>query len=969
MREIPSSYELISKTGLGDLHAVGYVLRHRKSGANIALVENDDDNKVFYVGFRTPPKDSTGVPHIIEHSVLCGSKKYPTKDPFVELVKGSLNTFLNAMTYPDKTVYPVASCNDKDFDNLIDVYMDAVLHPNIYEREEIFRQEGWHYEMESEDDELTINGVVYNEMKGAFSSPDDVLNREIMNSLFPDTPYGVESGGDPKNIPDLTYEQFLEFHKTYYHPCNSYIYLYGNMDFVEKLEYLDREYLSKYSRIDVESEIPMQKAFSKPAEIYKKYPIASDDDGEDGTYLSLNYVVGDALDAELYQAFDIVDYALLSAPGAPLHQALIDAGIGKDILGGYDSGTLQPVFSVIAKGANESDKERFLEIIHTTLEQQVKNGLDKKALLAGINSAQFRYREGDFGSFPKGLIYGLQCLDSWIYNDAQPFMHMHATEVLDRLRDKVESGYFEEIVEKYLLNNTHASIVIVTPEQGLTSKEDEQLRQRLAQYKDTLTKWEIADIVEGTKHLKEYQETPSTPEELATIPMLTREDLSRKVRPYYTDEYEIADTKVLHHNINTNGIHYLNLVFDIGHISEKDYSKLSFLVRILGLLDTEQYAYADFANEVNLYTGGLSVSQQLYSKLEGGWINTIEVRGKFLFDMADKAIPLMEQMAFHTTLTDTKRIHELLNQEISRMQQRLQSAGSAVAALRSSSYFSEVALINEMFTGIAYYDFLKDFEEHFDAQVDSFRSDAARLLNAIFRKENLLVSSIGPKESLEQVRTYLADICNELFVGDYERTAPELVPTRKNEGFMTAGQVQFVARSGNFKEAGYDYHGAMKILKVILSYDYLWINVRVKGGAYGCSSEFGRHGNFYLVSYRDPNLSETNEIFEKTPEYIANFDADERDMTKYIIGTISGMDTPLTPSQNGLRSLGAYMTGVPIELLEKERNQVIDATVEDIRALAPAVEKALEQNYICVVGNEDAIQKNKELFQTTAPLI
>lgn len=969
MREIPSSYEFIGKTGLGDLHAVGYVLRHRKSGANIALVENDDDNKVFYIGFRTPPKDSTGVPHIIEHSVLCGSDKYPTKDPFVELVKGSLNTFLNAMTYPDKTVYPVASCNDKDFDNLIDVYMDAVLHPNIYQHEEIFRQEGWHYELENAEDELTINGVVYNEMKGAFSSPDDVLNREIMNSLFPETPYGVESGGDPHNIPDLTYEQFLNFHRTYYHPCNSYIYLYGNMDFVEKLEYLDREYLSHYDSFTVESEIPLQTPFEEPVEITKKYPVASEEELEDGTYLSLNYVVGTALYADLYQAFDIIDYVLLNSPGAPLRKALIDAGIAKDILGGYDSGTLQPLFSIIAKGANAVDKQAFLDIIHDTIQQQVRDGFDKKALYAAINSSQFRYREQDFGSFPKGLIYGLQCLDSWLYSDEQPFMHMHATEVLNRLRDRVESRYFEDLVEKYILNNAHAAVVIVSPEQGLTAREDEELKQKLAHYKDTLTKWEIEEIVASTKHLKEYQETPSTPEELATIPMLTRADLSRKVRPYHIEELDVDDIHVLHHNINTNGIHYLNLVFDIGHISEKDYSTLSFIMRILGLLDTESYSYADFANEVNLYTGGISVSQQIYTKITKGWTNTMEVRGKFLYEHAAQAIPLMEQMAFHTKWEDAKRIHDLLNQEISRMQQRLQSAGNAVAALRAKSYFSETSMIAELFSGIAYYEYLKEFEANFDARVADFQADAKRLLNSVFRRENLLVSVIGDGTALEQVREYLPSVCNELFTADYERTMPEFTLEKKNEGFMTAGQVQYVARAGNFAEAGYTYCGAMKILKVILGYDYMWINVRIKGGAYGCSNDFGRHGNMHFVSYRDPNLAETNQVFDETPAYIEGFDADERDMTKYIIGTISGMDVPLTPAQDGLRSLGAYLTGVPISLLEKERNEVIDATVADIRALAPAVKAALEQNYLCVVGNEDVIRENRDLFGTIAPLI
>ena len=396
-----NAYELIKEENLGDLNSKGYVLRHKKSGAHISLIENDDDNKVFYIAFRTPPKDSTGVAHIVEHTVLCGSDKYPLKDPFVELVKGSMNTFLNAMTYPDKTVYPVASCNDQDFKNLMDVYMDAVFHPNIYHDPEIFMQEGWHYELESREDDLTINGVVYNEMKGAFSSPDDVVNREILNSLFPDNTYSVESGGDPKVIPELTYEDFLGFHKKYYHPCNSYIYLYGNMDMDERLDYLDREYLSKYDKIEVDSEIKKQEPFTRPRAVDKTYPISSAEDERDATYLAYTFVISDALDQELYQAFDVLEYALFSSPGAPVRTALLEKGIGKDIIGSFDTGMLQPMFSVMARGANPEDKQAFVDAIQEVLLHQVVDGIDKKALLAGINASQFQFREADFGSFPR----------------------------------------------------------------------------------------------------------------------------------------------------------------------------------------------------------------------------------------------------------------------------------------------------------------------------------------------------------------------------------------------------------------------------------------------------------------------------------------------------------------------------------------------------------------------------------------
>ena len=419
-----SAYELVKEEDLKGIKSHGMLLKHKKSGARILLIENDDDNKVFNIGFRTPPSDSTGVPHIMEHSVLCGSKNFPAKDPFVELVKGSLNTFLNAMTYPDKTVYPVASQNDKDFFNLVHVYLDAVFYPNIYKKEEIFRQEGWSYHLEKPEGPLTYNGVVYNEMKGAFSSPDDVLERDIMNSLFPDITYGCESGGDPDNIPELSYEEFLEFHRTYYHPSNSYIYLYGDMDMEEKLRWLDEEYLCHYDKKDVNSEIHLQKPFDEVQEKTFEYSIASDESTEENTFLSYNKVIGTTLDRELYQAFEILDYALLSAPGAPLKRVLTDAGIGKDIMGSYDNGIYQPIFSVIAKNANVEQKEAFVKVIEDTLKDIVENGMDKKALEAGINYNEFRYREADFGGYPKGLMYGLQTMDSWLY--AVSYTHLRA---------------------------------------------------------------------------------------------------------------------------------------------------------------------------------------------------------------------------------------------------------------------------------------------------------------------------------------------------------------------------------------------------------------------------------------------------------------------------------------------------------------------------------------------------------------
>ena len=600
-----NAYEVLQTEELSDLKSKGTLLKHKKSGARVLLMENDDENKVFTIGFRTPPSDSTGVPHIMEHSVLCGSKEFPVKDPFVELVKGSLNTFLNAMTYPDKTVYPVASCNDKDFQNLMHVYMDAVFYPNIYQNDKTFRQEGWSYKLDDPDGELTISGVVYNEMKGAFSSPEGVLDRVVLNSLFPDNAYSVESGGDPEVIPELTYEQFLDFHRKYYHPSNSYIYLYGDMDMEEKLRWLDEKYLSDFENEPVDSEIHLQKPFTEMKEVVQEYSIASEESEEDNTYLSYNKVIGTTLDEKLYLAFEILDYALLSAPGAPLKRALLDAGVGKDISGSYDNGVYQPIFSVISKNANVEQKEEFVRVIEDTLKDIVKNGINKKALRAGINYHEFRFREADFGNYPRGLMYGLQLFDSWLYDETKPFIHMQAIPTFEFLKEQVETGYFEELIQKYLLANIHGSIVIIKPERGRTARMDKELADKLQAYKDSLSKEEIDALVKATKELEEYQEEESAPEDLAKIPVLGREDISREIAPIYNKELETSGVKLVHHGVETNGIGYTALLFDLSGIPEEKLPYISILQSVLGIINTKNYEYSELFNEINVHTGAL----------------------------------------------------------------------------------------------------------------------------------------------------------------------------------------------------------------------------------------------------------------------------------------------------------------------------------------------------------------------------
>ena len=964
------AYEILKTENLTDIQSTGYILRHKKSGARVAVISNTDENKVFYIGFRTPPEDETGVPHIIEHTVLCGSNKFPVKDPFVELVKGSLNTFLNAMTYPDKTIYPVASCNDKDFQNLVDVYMDAVFNPNIYKHEEIFKQEGWHYELESKDAPVTINGVVYNEMKGAYSSPDEILQQEIYRALYPDNTYSKNSGGNPEHIPDLTYEEYLNFHRRYYHPVNSYIYLYGDMDMAEKLDWMDKEYLSRYDRIELDSTIPFQKAFDEKVDVTTKYPISAGESEENKTYLSYNVSVADVLDRKLYQAFDILDYALVSAPGAPLKKALIDAGIGKDISGGFDSGSLQPVFSIVAKNANASEKEQFLEIIQKTLKDLVKNGINREALLAGINSSEFRFREADFGQFPKGLLYGIQCLDSWLFEDMEPFMHLQCLDTFRFLKEQVETGYFENLIEKYLLDNKHAAIVTIVPEKGLNAKMDQKLEEKLAQYKNSLSDEEIDQLIRDTKHLKEYQEEPSPKEELEKIPMLSREDMRKEILPLSNLEKQISGIKTICHDVAANGIDYLTLMYDVSDIPAEDIPYLGVLKALLGYVDTKTYTYADLANAINIYSGGINCGMGIYpnGEKEAPLQVKFEVRIKTLESSLKETMSIVNEILLSSNMNDEKRLYEILAQSKARLQQSLSSAGHSVSSMRALAGFSEYAYYLDATNGITYYETVKDLEEHFDEKKQTLIAKLKQLTCQIFGTERLLISFTGDQKAFAYAEPILKEALQKQPAGKKAHEAARISLTRSSEAFTDASQIQYVAKVGNFADHGYHYTGALRILKLILSYDYLWINVRVKGGAYGCMSGFFRSGETYFVSYRDPNLLKTLEIYDGIPEYLRKFQADERDMTKYIIGTFSSMDTPLYPEGKGARSMNAYLQDLTEEMLQKDRDEVRNATAEDIRALADMIQSVLQDPSVCVIGNEDAIQKEAQLFDKVTGL-
>lgn len=966
-----AEYEILDEHRVEDVQSDGFILRHKKSGARIAILSNNDDNKVFYIGFRTPPEDETGVPHIIEHTTLCGSKKFPVKDPFIELAKGSLNTFLNAMTYPDKTVYPVASCNDQDFKNLMDVYLDAVFNPNITKYEEIFKQEGWHYELTGKDDELKINGVVYNEMKGAYSSPDEVLSSQIYRSLFPDNTYSKDSGGNPEYIPKLTYEAYLDFYHKYYHPSNSYIYLYGDMDVVERLEWLDKEYLSLYDYKKVNSEINKQPAFDEIKNVEAQYSITMDDSQENKTYLSYNRVVGDTLDEMLYQAFDVLDYALVSSPGAPVKQALIDAGIGDDVYGSYDAGILQPVFSFVAKNANASQADEFESIIENTLKEVVKTGINKEALLAGINSSEFKFREADFGQFPKGLLFGLNCLDSWLFDDMKPFIHLECLGTFAKLRKAVDTDYFEKLIQEYLLDNTHGSSVTVKPERGLGNEREEALAKELSDYKASLSDEEIKKLIEDTEHLKKYQEEPSSDEDLRKLPMLTRADMKKNAMPFSNIEDELLDVKVVRHDIESNGIDYISFLFDASDFAQSELGYLGFFTNALGLVSTEKYSYTDLANATNIYTGGISTGTASHPDIKdrNNFVFKFEVKLKVLEKNLDKALELMEQMLLTSDFTDTKRLGELVAQIKARLQANLSSSGHLVAAMRSMSSFSRYALYQDELKGVAFYRSICRIEKELSESPKSVSDKLAAIARKLFARNRMLISFTGNNEAYGNAKPSLEKVIAGFDKMSAVGNQAEVHFNTAKEAFIDASQIQYVAKTGDFICEGYEYTGALRLLRIILSYDYLWINVRVKGGAYGCMNTFLRSGESYFVSYRDPNLSDTLDVYDRIPEYIKSFSPDERDMTKYIIGTFSALDTPMNPEAKGSRSLSAYLEGITYEQIQKERNEILNAQPEDIRRLADLVEAVLKKDSICVIGNENMIKESAGLFENVEKLI
>ena len=961
------NYQLIKKEYLPDIDCEGTILEHTKSGAKVVLLSCDDENKTLAVSFRTPPKNSTGVPHIMEHSVLCGSRKFPVKEPFVELMKGSLNTFLNAMTFADKTMYPVSSCNDKDFRNLVDVYMDAVFYPNIYQKEAIFKQEGWHYELTNKEDPIIVNGVVYNEMKGAFSSPDAISERVTLNALFPDTTYGVESGGDPDCIPDLSYEEFLAFHKKYYHPSNSYIIIYGNCNMEEELAFLDQEYLSHFDKITVDSKIEVQTPFKETKKVDIPYPISKEQGTKNKALLTYAIAMPENLSLEEHFAFTIINSALISASGAPIERALLDKKLGSSVDSTYMNDQLQGIFVVGVRDADEARLSEFRETVDEALQKAVSNGIDKKALEAALNRFEFKTREADFGGMSKGLIYAITLMSTWLY-DKDPFAFARFNGVFADLREKIKSDYFEKLIDKYLINNSHKVLVNCYPSLTIAKEKEDALAKKLAQFKNSLTDAQLDQLIKDTVTLKDYQASTDKLEDLTKIPTLKKSDLSYEVMGVSNIEEVLDGVTILHHNYNTNGISYLRLVFNAQDLPAHLLPYLGLYEALFTNLDTEEHTYQTLEQDINIHTGGIggTFGTKYLKKGEAFdfLINASAVTGKL-----NKAIDFISEI-IHQTKYDTmkQRIYELLQMENMKMQQSLIGRGNRHALNRSLSYTEKLYYYRDQLSGIGYFENLTSIIKNYDQEYEKLIASMKEINLYLFAKENLLVSLTGSDENYQELKASILSFIEKLSPKQPNHEPFVFVKEQKNEGFYAPIDINFVAISGNFGESQLNYEGSFLVYQNAVMTEYLWKRVRVLGGAYGVSCGFTRNGLGYFTSYRDPHILNTIKEYQNTTQFLKEFRPNEDEMLKYIIGVVGSIDTPLSPSAKGARSLEFYQSGREFSELLDEKKKIIDTTISSIDNFIPVVEKVTTYGNLCAIGNEQKIKENASLFKEIKPL-
>ena len=950
-------FELLGEQEIPELNARARLWRHVHTRAELLSMVSDDENKFFGITFRTPPPDSTGLPHIMEHAVLCGSRKYPVKEPFIELVKGSLKTYLNALTYPDKTCYPVASQNLQDFYNLVDVYLDAVFYPRITPH--IFEQEGWHYELENLSEPLTFKGVVFNEMKGAYSSPDDVLARYSQRSLFPDTPYGVDSGGDPRVIPDLTYEQFKAFHQTTYHPSNARIVFYGDDDPQERLR-LVATYLDDFEPLTVESSIPLQPGFAEPKQITYPYDAGEHTDGDRKAMLTMNWVLAENTDPQTTLGLNILSRILIGTPASPLRKALIDSGLGEDLTdGGLEESLRQMFFSTGLKGIALDDTGKVESVILDTLTTLAQQGIDPDMVEAAVNTIEFRLRENNTGSTPRGLVFMLRALTTWLH-DGDPLAPLAFEAPLGAIKQRLAAGerYFEELIRQYLAQNPHRTTVILKPDPELRQRRETIEAERLTQARGAMSEEQLQAVVDNTRQLKLLQETPDPPEALATIPTLRLGDLDTKNKLIPLRVLEEDGRKILYHDLFTNGVVYLDLGFDLHALPQELLPYVPLFGQALVKIGTEREDFVKLSQRIGRKTGGIyptTLSSTIRDTQAGAtWLF---LRGKATVDQADDLLAILRDVLLTVKLDNQERFKQMVLEAKASREGNLVPNGHSVVNTRLRAHFDQASWVAEQMLGVSNLFFLRQLAQDVETNWPTVLEKLERVRHTLLNRNNMLCNVTLDQANWEKFEPRLTGFLKALPAAPVKPGEWTPQHTPNFEGLTIPAEVNYVAKGANLYELGYQLHGSVHVISHYLRTTWLWERVRIQGGAYGGFCVFDhRSGVFTYLSYRDPNLLGTLDNYDGTGQFLRELDLSKEELVKSIIGVIGQMDAYQFPDAKGYTSMVRYLTGDDDEKRQRLREQVLSTRAADFKAFAEVLEDANQQGLVVVLGSRESIE-------------
>ncbi len=954
------SFILIKEQNIPELNSLAKLYIHKRTGARLLSVINDDENKVFSINFKTTPRDSTGVAHILEHSVLNGSQKYPVKEPFVELLKGSLATFVNAFTYPDKTCYPVASQNTQDFYNLIDVYMDAVLHPLI--SEQTLMQEGWHYEINDANDPLVYKGVVFNEMKGAYSSPDGVLETRIIESLFPKHVYGVDSGGDPRHIPDLTYENFKNFWETYYHPSNSFIFFYGDDDPEKRLKLMEG-YLKPYKRKKVKSIVPLAKPFKRAKKVAAVYDAGNDQDNEKKHYLTVNWKLPDTSDAVLSFSLRILGHILIGTPASPLKKALLDSGLGEDLAGlGLETNLRHLIFSTGLKGTRARHAKKIEKLILDTLEQLWRDGIDPDMVAASMNTIEFNLRENNTGAFPRGLSIMLRALTTWLY-DEDPFKLFAFEAPLNEIKARLsfDSRYFEKLIRTHLLDNVHRTTLRLKPDPELGRRFDKEEKTRLASIRESLSESQIAELVEHTKKLKLRQETPDSTEALESLPFLQLTDLEKQNKTIPIEVLNIQDTKVLYHDLFTNGILYFDLGFDLHALPQELLPLANIFARALLEMGTETEDYVKLSQRIGKSTGGIRSALEA-AAVRGSKESVVKLflRGKATSSQVKDLLSILKEILLTAKFDNRERLKQIVLEEKAGLESMLVPRGHIFVNQRVRAQFGETGWVEDQTSGIGHLFALRELETTINKKWSSVLKQLEAMRVAMINRNALLCNVTVDAANWETFKPQLDSFLSALQSSEVKIASFNVQPAPEKEGLTIPAQVNYVAKGADLYRLGYQYDGSSRVVVGYLRKTYLWEKIRVQGGAYGGFAVFDYDsGIFTYLSYRDPNLAATLENYDRAAGYLKGLDAShltESELSKAIIAAIGDLDAHQLPDAKGYTSMMRHLTGKTDEMLQKTRDEVLSTNGEDFIAFGDALEKVAGSQAVAVLGSQSAIE-------------